>query len=76
MAIGPSPASADAAGQGGDFVPLGNGVRIVDTANGVGASKATRGPASTTAVQVLGTGSIPINGALPAGSARRTEVVR
>lgn len=65
VAVGASPASpalADAAGQGGDFVPLGNGVRIVDTINGVGTTKAVRGPASTTAVQVLGVGGIPATG--------------
>lgn len=63
VAVSPaSPASADAAAAGGDFVPLGNGVRIVDTANGVGTTKATRGPASTTAVQVSGVGGIPATG--------------
>ncbi|MEU4218226.1 hypothetical protein [Actinoplanes sp. NPDC026623] len=56
------PALADAAGQGGDYVPLGGGVRVVDTANGVGTTKGVRGPASTTTFQVLGVGAVPATG--------------
>lgn len=54
------PALADAAGLGGDYVPInGTDVRVLDTANGVGTTKGVRGPASTTQFQVLGVGAVP-----------------
>ncbi|WP_285679795.1 hypothetical protein [Actinoplanes sp. NBRC 103695] len=54
------PALADAAGQGGDYVPInGTDVRVLDTANGVGTTKGVRGPASTTLFQVTGVGAVP-----------------
>ena len=55
-----SPALADAAGKGGDYVPLGGGVRVLDTANGVGTTAGVRGPNSTTTFQVEGVGTVPV----------------
>ena len=57
-----SPAEADAAGQGGDFVPLAGAVRVLDTANGVGTTAGVRGPNSITTFQVTGVGSVPATG--------------
>src|SRR3712207_1282204 len=58
-----SPASADAAGQGGDYVPLPNGeARVLNTQTGVGVAAGVRGPDSTTTFQVLGVGGVPAAG--------------
>lgn len=55
-----TPASADAAGQGGDYVPLPTGeARVLNTQTGVGVTAGVRGPASTTTFQVLGVGGVP-----------------
>ncbi|MEO3747645.1 hypothetical protein [Plantactinospora sp. B5E13] len=56
------PAYADAAGVGGDYVPLAGTAAVLDTRNGVGAAKGLRGPASTTTFQVLGVGGVPTTG--------------
>jgi hypothetical protein len=55
-------ARADAAGIGGDFIPLANPVRVVDTRNGTGGVTGVRGADSMTAFSVLGTGGIPATG--------------
>ncbi|WP_229403396.1 hypothetical protein [Micromonospora okii] len=54
------PAYADAAGKGGDFVPV-NAV-LLDTRNGTGGVTGVRGANSVTAVNALGVGSIPATG--------------
>ncbi|MFG1606767.1 hypothetical protein [Actinoplanes sp. NPDC049265] len=54
-----SPALADASGKGGDYVPLTNYARVLNTVNGTGTTKGVRGPASTTQFQVLGTAGVP-----------------
>ena len=60
LAVGPAPAAyADAAGKGGDFVPLNGPAQLLDTRSGIGAPAGTRGAGSTTTVQVLGRASIP-----------------
>ncbi|MFJ8685662.1 hypothetical protein [Micromonospora wenchangensis] len=57
---GSSPALADAAGKGGDFLAT-NGV-LLDTRTGVGGTAGTRAAGSETKVTALGVGGIPANG--------------
>jgi hypothetical protein len=55
-------AHADAAGGGGDFIPLGGPAVVLDTRTGIGATTGQRGAASTTTFPVLGVGGIPTSG--------------
>lgn len=55
-------ASADAAKQGGDYVPLTAAPAVLDTRSGVGGVTGERGAASTTAFPVLGVGGVPTTG--------------
>ncbi|WP_156213547.1 hypothetical protein [Lentzea aerocolonigenes] len=55
-------ARADAAGIGGDYVPLAAPFRVVDTTKGTGGVTGPRGPGSTTVFSVLGSGGIPATG--------------
>lgn len=57
-----APATADAAGKGGDFVALSPSAAVLDTRNGTGGVTGVRGPASTTSFPVLGVGGIPASG--------------
>ncbi|WP_088984182.1 hypothetical protein [Micromonospora echinospora] len=50
-------AQADAAGKGGDYVPV--SAVLLDTRSGVGGVTGTRGAGSTTAVTALGVGGVP-----------------
>ncbi|MFG1606769.1 hypothetical protein [Actinoplanes sp. NPDC049265] len=60
MALPMAPAAmADAAGVGGDYVPLTSDTRVLNTASGVGAPKGPKGPGTTTSFQVTGVGSVP-----------------
>ncbi|MFY1672499.1 hypothetical protein ACN27G_21435 [Plantactinospora sp. WMMB334] len=56
-----APVLADAAGRGGDFVPV-TTAQLLDTRSGVGATAGARGPGSTTTVQVLGRAGVPASG--------------
>ncbi|MGN9778322.1 hypothetical protein ACTMS0_21525 [Micromonospora sp. H33] len=58
--IAVQPAHADAAGKGGDFVPV-NTV-LLDTRNGTGGVTGARPAASTTTVTALGVGGVPATG--------------
>jgi hypothetical protein len=62
MAPRPTPALADAAGVGGDFVSFATPRAVLDTRSGIGGVTGVRGPASTTAFQVLGVNSVPASG--------------
>jgi hypothetical protein len=55
-------AHADAAGGGGDYVPLSASVSVLDTRTGTGGVTGPRGAASTTSFPVLGVGSVPTTG--------------
>lgn len=55
-------AYADAAGKGGDFVPLAAPVPLLDTRSGLGATAGVRTGGSTTTVQVLGRAGVPAAG--------------
>ncbi|WP_189223425.1 hypothetical protein [Saccharothrix coeruleofusca] len=55
-------ALADAAGGGGDYVPLPAAPAVLDTRSGVGGVTGERGAASTTAFPVLGVGGVPTSG--------------
>jgi hypothetical protein len=55
-------ALADAAGKGGDFVPLSPSVQALDTRNGTGGLTGVRTAGSTSAFPVLGVGGIPAAG--------------
>ncbi|MEV4754380.1 hypothetical protein AB0J86_04575 [Micromonospora sp. NPDC049559] len=57
-----APARADAAGGGGDFVPIAGSAVLLDTRSGTGGTKGVRGAASTTVFPVLGAGGIPTSG--------------
>lgn len=57
-----SVARADAAGGGGDFVPLSGQAVVLDTRSGIGGTTGQRGAASTTTFPVLGVGGIPTSG--------------
>lgn len=57
---GAQPAHADAAGKGGDYVPVSSSPVVLDTRSGVGAT-GERGEASTTTFTVTG-GGIPTTG--------------
>ncbi|MEV6636336.1 hypothetical protein AB0M54_36880 [Actinoplanes sp. NPDC051470] len=60
VAVPSAPAAlADAAGRGGDYVPLTNMARVLNTLNGTGTTKGQRGPQSITPFQVLGVGGVP-----------------
>lgn len=61
VAVTAAPGYADAAGKGGDFVPLST-AQLLDTRSGVGASAGVRGPGSVTTVQVLGRAGVPAGG--------------
>lgn len=56
----PAPAVADAAGLGGDFVPL--TVNLLDTRNGTGGRTGVVGAAGVVAFPALGVGAIPASG--------------
>lgn len=60
----PSPpaAQADAAGRGGDYVPLAGFAQVLDTRSGIGGATGERGAASTTAFPVLGVSGVPTTG--------------
>ncbi|MEV0809800.1 hypothetical protein [Micromonospora sp. NPDC050200] len=55
-------AHADAAGQGGDYVPLSSVSKVLDTRDGTGGATGVRGAASTTVFPVLGAGGVPATG--------------
>lgn len=55
-------ARADAAGQGGDFVPLTPAGMLLDTRTGVGGVTGPVGPGSTTSFPVTGHGGVPASG--------------
>ena len=55
-------ARADAAGLGGDFVPLAAPAVLLDTRSGVGAGVGVRGPGSITSFPVLGRAGVPAAG--------------
>ncbi|HYN93013.1 MAG TPA: hypothetical protein VES42_04105 [Pilimelia sp.] len=55
-----APAQADAAGIGGDYVPLSTPGALLDTRSGIGGVTGARGPGSTTSIQVLGIGGVPM----------------
>ncbi|MEU7804518.1 hypothetical protein AB0B10_35210 [Micromonospora arborensis] len=56
-------AYADAAGGGGDYVPLTGGqATVLDTRHGTGGTTGVRGAASITTFPVLGVGGIPTSG--------------
>ncbi|GAA0452790.1 hypothetical protein Ade02nite_00840 [Paractinoplanes deccanensis] len=55
-------AHADAAGQGGDYVPLSGVAKVLDTRDGTGGVTGERGAGSTTAFPVLGAGGVPTTG--------------
>jgi hypothetical protein len=57
-----SPAMADAAGQGGDYVALPAPANLLDTRSGSGATAGKRAPGSTTTFQVLGRSGVPAGG--------------
>jgi hypothetical protein len=57
-----APAHADAAGAGGNFVPIAGKTVLLDTRSGIGAAKGVRGAASTTTVFALGVGGVPSTG--------------
>lgn len=57
-----SAALADAAGKGGDFVPLSPSVAALDTRTGIGGVTGVRTAGSTTTFPVLGVGGIPAAG--------------
>ena len=62
VALAPAaPARADAAGLGGDFVPLASAA-LLDTRSGTGGTSGLRGAQSTTTFQVLGVGGVPSTG--------------
>ncbi|WAL63542.1 hypothetical protein ORV05_21305 [Amycolatopsis cynarae] len=55
-------AHADAAGGGGDFVPLASTPVVFDTRNGTGGTSAPLGAGATATFPVLGVGGIPTTG--------------
>ncbi|MFY1598497.1 hypothetical protein [Micromonospora sp. WMMD737] len=58
----PSPAAADAAGLGGDYVPLPSGVALLDTRSGVGGRTGVVGAGGVVSFPVLGVGGVPSAG--------------
>src|SRR5262245_46986667 len=63
LAVPRGPAAhADAAGKGGDFVPLTPSVQALDTRNGTGGLSGARTAGSTSSFPVLGVGGIPAAG--------------
>jgi hypothetical protein len=58
----PHRAMADAAGRGGDFVPLTGSHVLLDTRTGTGAAKGTRGAGTTTVFPVAGVAGVPSTG--------------
>jgi len=58
----PAPAAADAAGLGGDFVPIDNGPVLLDTRNGTGGREGKVGAYTALAFTVLGVGGVPTSG--------------
>ncbi|MFI6241616.1 hypothetical protein ACIBEF_17235 [Micromonospora sp. NPDC050795] len=61
MVVSPTPAHADAAGRGGDYVPI-DTVTLLDTRTGVGSTTGTRGAGSVTSFTALGIGGVPAAG--------------
>ncbi|EWM10798.1 hypothetical protein [Kutzneria sp. 744] len=55
-------ANADAAGRGGDFVPLPSTPGVLDTRNGTGGVSAPVGAGATVSFPVLGVGQVPATG--------------
>ncbi|RAO10429.1 hypothetical protein MED15_05645 [Micromonospora noduli] len=61
MVVSPTPAHADAAGRGGDYVPI-DSVTLLDTRNGTGGTTGVRGAKSVTTFNAVGIGGIPSSG--------------
>jgi hypothetical protein len=62
VAVTPHRAMADAAGRGGDFVPLTGSHVLLDTRIGTGATKGTRAGGSVTSFTVVGVAGVPSTG--------------
>ncbi|MFF5055017.1 hypothetical protein ACFY1S_17725 [Micromonospora sp. NPDC000663] len=56
-----SPARADAAGRGGDYVPI-DSIALLDTRDGTGGTTGVRGAKSVTTFTAVGIGGIPATG--------------
>ncbi|MEU4530675.1 hypothetical protein AB0F49_20820 [Micromonospora ureilytica] len=61
MLVSPTPAHADAAGRGGDFVPI-DSVPLLDTRDGTGGTTGVRGAKSVTTFNAVGIAGIPASG--------------
>ncbi|MEU8126999.1 hypothetical protein AB0B68_07270 [Micromonospora sp. NPDC049049] len=61
VVLGPATAHADAAGRGGDFVPI-DSVPLLDTRDGTGGTTGVRGAKSVTTFNAVGIAGIPSSG--------------
>ncbi|MEU5962346.1 hypothetical protein ABZ777_14160 [Micromonospora parva] len=61
VVLSPAPAYADAAGRGGDFVPI-DSVPLLDTRDGTGGTTGVRGAKSVTTFNAVGIAGIPTSG--------------
>ncbi|MET7948584.1 hypothetical protein [Micromonospora sp. NPDC005324] len=61
IAGAPTAASADAAGRGGDYVPI-DSIALLDTRDGTGGTTGVRGGKSVTTFNAVGVGGIPASG--------------